>query len=117
MLLYRVAMKKFAIDLSGEGARLAGGRWNSKGTPLIYTSDQPALAFLEVYAGMSPLNLPPTLQLVVLNIPDDWGIRQIDAATLPSGWNAHPPRHATMRLGDAWQVFPRDPPFSRRLRS
>jgi RES domain-containing protein len=34
--------------LSGEGARLYGGRWNHKGTPLVYTASSLALAALEL---------------------------------------------------------------------
>lgn len=33
---------------SGEGARRAGGRWNSKGRPVVYCSLDPATAILEV---------------------------------------------------------------------
>jgi hypothetical protein len=36
----------------GEGARLAGGRWNPKGTPVIYASQSEALAYLEVLVGI-----------------------------------------------------------------
>ena len=32
----------------GEGARLAGGRWNKIGIPMIYTADSLALAALEI---------------------------------------------------------------------
>lgn len=103
MLLYRVSMGEYASDLSGEGARLAGGRWNSKGIPLLYTSDHPAIAFLEVYAGIAPTNLPPTLKLVTIGVPDSFAIRTIKKSDLPGDWNARPPRHAAMRIGDAWQ--------------
>ncbi len=47
MLLYRISKSKYANDLSGEGARRAGGRWNFKGTPVVYTADSTALATLE----------------------------------------------------------------------
>ena len=47
MLLYRISKSKYAKDLSGEGARRAGGRWNFKGTPVVYTADSTALATLE----------------------------------------------------------------------
>src|SRR6185437_10000819 len=45
---WRVCRAKYAKNaLDGEGARLAGGRWNAKGTRLVYTSESVALATLE----------------------------------------------------------------------
>ncbi|MCI0493899.1 RES family NAD+ phosphorylase, partial [candidate division KSB1 bacterium] len=34
-------------DLTGTGARQYGGRWNHKGTGIIYTSESRSLAILE----------------------------------------------------------------------
>jgi RES domain-containing protein len=36
-----------------EGARRAGGRWNSKGTPVLYMSENRSLAVLEVLVHLS----------------------------------------------------------------
>lgn len=36
-----------AADLTGQGARLSGGRWNRTGTPMVYVSTTRALACLE----------------------------------------------------------------------
>ncbi|MBK9150046.1 MAG: RES family NAD+ phosphorylase [Saprospiraceae bacterium] len=48
MRLFRIARQKYIHDLSGEGARLYGGRWNYPGTPVLYTSEHRSLALLEV---------------------------------------------------------------------
>ena len=48
MILYRFSRSEYANDISGEGARLKGGRWNSKGFPVIYTSSAISLALLEL---------------------------------------------------------------------
>jgi RES domain-containing protein len=45
--VWRICRRPFA-DLSGEGARLYGGRWNAPGRPLIYAAESAALAVLEV---------------------------------------------------------------------
>ncbi|TCR61121.1 RES family NAD+ phosphorylase [Bosea sp. BK604] len=68
MRVWRVSRAAFA-DLSGEGARLYGGRWNSPGRPLVYTAENPALAILEVRVH---LDLEPDL------IPDDYVLVEID---------------------------------------
>jgi RES domain-containing protein len=48
MMLYRFAHSRFGYDLSGEGSRLFGGRWNSKGKAVIYTSSTISLSLLEL---------------------------------------------------------------------
>jgi RES domain-containing protein len=39
-----------ARAFSGDGARVYGGRWNSRGTRLVYAADTPAAAILEQLA-------------------------------------------------------------------
>jgi RES domain-containing protein len=48
IMLYRFAHEKYANDLSGTGAKLFGGRWNSKGLPALYTSSAISLSLLEI---------------------------------------------------------------------
>ena|SRR5471030_267438 len=48
--LWRIAVEApgyKANDLSGAGAKISGGRWNSIGTPLIYSATNIALATIE----------------------------------------------------------------------
>lgn len=47
--LYRFAHEKYKDDLSGEGARLYGARWNNKGLPVVYTSTTISLSLLELF--------------------------------------------------------------------
>jgi len=55
--VYRLVRRKFA-DLSGEGARLYGGRFNPPGIPAIYTSESIALALLEVLVHVDKSEVP-----------------------------------------------------------
>jgi RES domain-containing protein len=48
MLVYRISGQRFANDLSGTGARLNGGRWNSVGLSLLYAASYRSLALLEI---------------------------------------------------------------------
>ena len=52
MRVWRLVDKEFVADAwTGQGARIYGGRWNAPGTAVVYCSEQPALAVLEVLAG------------------------------------------------------------------
>src|SRR3990172_1776005 len=46
---WRIVKARHAANaFGGEGARVEGGRWNSPGTPVVYTSQSAALAALEL---------------------------------------------------------------------
>jgi RES domain-containing protein len=62
MLAWRLCRRPHA-DLAGEGARRYGGRWNNIGRAVVYLTDHPALAALEVRVH---LDLPYDL------LPDDY---------------------------------------------
>lgn len=46
--VYRLSTPAYGGDLSGQGSRLYGGRWNERGTPALYTATSVSLALLEV---------------------------------------------------------------------
>ncbi|MGZ8557843.1 MAG: RES family NAD+ phosphorylase, partial [Chitinophagaceae bacterium] len=48
MTVFRFTPEKYSGDISGEGARLFGGRWNSIGFPIVYTSINISLSLLEI---------------------------------------------------------------------
>jgi RES domain-containing protein len=51
------------VTLDGEGARLAGGRWNSRGRAAVYTSSRLSLAALELLVHTDVPLVPPDLQI------------------------------------------------------
>ena len=69
---WRICRRPFA-DLSGEGARLYGGRWNSPGRPVVYAAEAAALAVLEVRVH---LDLDWSL------LPADYVLMAIDLSSL-----------------------------------
>lgn len=88
-LVYRIQKKQFVDSvLTGEGARLNGGRWNLPGTPLIYTSTTPELALLEILVHLdgTPLNDLPPFVRVTIDLPD--AIEDVPISALPTGWYA-----------------------------
>ncbi len=93
-----------AHDLSGKGADLSGGRWNRKGTPMVYTSDSRSLACMETVVHFSSGDsLPLNRFLVEVSIPIAlWKSRiELDPAD-NVGWDAEPPGKVSMDWGTAW---------------
>ena len=83
MIVYRIGKKKYAGDLSGRGAQLAGGRWNRKGIPAIYTSESRALSLLEVAVHVPLGIVPESFVLITLDVPDPF-IEVLDPQLLPA---------------------------------
>lgn len=104
-VLWRIAVETPAYpasDLSGTGARITGGRWNSKGAPVVYCSTSIALATLETVHYLRGGGLPFNRYLVRIAIPDDvWDARQV-LDPFPGGWDAIPAGLSGKRAGDGW---------------
>lgn len=98
MLVYRISKTKYATDLSGEGARLFGGRWNNKLTPCIYTSESRALALLEYTVNINIDDIPRALSIITLDILDE-GIYELNQSQLPGDWKDVPAPSSTKDLG------------------
>lgn len=84
MLLYRLTKCVYANDLSGNGARLYGGRWNSEGKAMIYLASSRALAVLEALVHLPPTYIPNEYCMVAIETPDDFA--GIDEKLLPHNW-------------------------------
>lgn len=93
-----------ADDLSGKGAEITGGRWNDRGTPVVYTSTNRALAALETIVHLNAGGLPLNRYLIEITISDDvWSAAEvIDAATAPVGWDAEPASKTSSDFGTRW---------------
>ena len=91
-------------DLTGEGAKQSGGRWNSKGVPVVYTSQSISLACLETLVHLNTIGLPLNRYLVRIDVPIAiWQkAMQYDAASLPIGWDASPAGKISLDIGDQW---------------
>jgi RES domain-containing protein len=88
------------LAFSGEGARRVGGRWNSPGVPMVYTSEHKSLAVLEMLAHLYPGDMPRYLTFRIefeASLVERWPI-----AKLPPRWREEMPAIATRLLGDAW---------------
>ena len=104
MIVFRLGKSKYAQDLSGKGAEMSGGRWNSKGTALLYTSQSRALCTVEI-AVHTPLgNVPVDYTIVTIEIPDELPVHELAENELPADWNVFPHSHSTQEIGDKFSA-------------
>ena len=89
-----------ATAFSGEGAAKTGGRWNSRGVAVIYTSSTKSLAALESLVHLNP---PVLFKYAAIRITfDDALVEIVRPKALPPDWRSEPPPPSSKRLGDAW---------------
>lgn len=101
MEVYRITQEAYADDLSGNGSRLFGGRWNSEGYYALYTSANRSLALLETLAHLpSKLFRYKTYMLVTVFIPENISIQVLREKDLPANWDALDIQHVTQKIGD-----------------
>jgi len=102
MLVYRIATSKHIKDLSGEGARLHGGRWNHRGTAIIYTSESRSLATVELLVHVSLSYAPTDLKMATIEVPDEPAPEVVEVAALPPNWRGFPAPPELADLGTSW---------------
>ena len=100
MRVWRLARAAHAANpLSGWGAAIAGGRWNSPGVRIAYTSTSRPLAVLEMLVHVTRDTVPADMILVPVDVPTNL----IDeAAALPSNWDDLPYSAGARKFGDRW---------------
>ena len=98
---WRILKEKHAATaFTGEGAAKSGGRWNSRGVFLVYTSGTKSLAMLE-----NLVHLNPPMRSTYVAIPlkfDDGLIETFPVKALPADWRTEPPPPSTKVIGDHW---------------
>ncbi|WP_069658654.1 RES family NAD+ phosphorylase [Arcticibacter eurypsychrophilus] len=100
MYVYRIVKsEKRTEDLSGMGAFRAGGRWNDKGTYVLYTSENSSLAFLENLVHFDAGETPEDLYVMEISVQNENLIFQIPDSDYPRDW-LNTDNLACKRLGD-----------------
>lgn len=87
MIVYRCTSKEWAEDLSGTGAFLYGGRWNSPGVHMLYTAENNVLAAFEVALRIPVEYISKNYVMVPLEIEPE---PEYDEPALPKNWNLKP---------------------------
>lgn len=107
MLAWRISFAKHALDghaaFSGHGARLTGGRWNSKGVAVAYASATLSLAALE-YLTHAEKRLLTAARLVSCRAewPDGLVTETAPPPVYAPGWRDTPAPPELAAFGDRW---------------
>jgi len=72
--------------LSGIGSFRAGGRWNDKGTYVLYTSENSSLAFLENLVHFDMEEIPEDLYIMEIRVTNKDLIYLIPDSDYPKDW-------------------------------
>jgi RES domain-containing protein len=98
---WRIVREKYsATAFSGEGASKVGGRWNSRGVSMVYTSANKSLAALETLVHIEP-TLPFRYQAFQLEFAQAL-VERLAESVLPRDWQSEPPPMSTRFIGDRW---------------
>ena len=80
----------------------ASGRWHTRGHRVVYCSESPAAALLEilVHFEIDVRELPTRYRLLKLHAPDTVVVEAVAAADLPADWREQ--ADLTRVTGDQW---------------
>ncbi len=86
MIVYRITNTIYSNDISGTGAKLMGSRWNSKGMPMLYTTEHISLAVLEMLVHTHFKDFAIELDLITIQAPSSVITAEINEKKLKKGW-------------------------------
>jgi len=96
-----VKARHVASAFDGEGARLTGGRWNSRGTALVYTAESESLATLEMLVHLGAGAALASYVLIRCQFQEAL-VTDVDNRAIPSASRMSPPPPELATIGDAW---------------
>ena len=99
---WRIVKTKHASQaFDGEGARQFGGRWNSVGRSVVYTSSTVSLAILEILVHLETSAVLPAYSLFHIQV-DESLILHLPGDTLSTNWRDNPAPSELRFIGDQW---------------
>jgi len=103
MIVWRICKSKYVSSaFSGIGAEKTGGRWNSTGRRVVYTSENLSLATLELFVHVDPKILPADLMVALAQLPKRYSKTILEPADLPSNWRDFPAPAKLQEIGNEW---------------
>jgi RES domain-containing protein len=85
MTVYRFVRPIYRNDISGDGARKKGGRWNSPGFPVVYTSTAISLSLLELLIYNSSYEEIRVNMLMQITVPENQ-MQSLSVSALKQTW-------------------------------
>ena len=99
---WRICKRRHARSaFTGEGARRFGGRWNSPGTAMVYTSESQSLAALEMLVHLDSPDLLSAYVLIPVEF-DESRVTRVERLDLPRNWRSELPPSSVKAIGDEW---------------
>jgi RES domain-containing protein len=86
---------------TGEGARSYGGRWNSKGFAVVYTSSSISLAILEVVVHIQSYDILEEYVYMPVEFDQKLSLA-LKPRELTDNWKKDPSPQAIKQIGDSW---------------
>lgn len=100
--VYRIVKSEArSRDLTGTGAFKYGGRWNSTGTYMLYTSENVSLTYLETLVHFDEHVLPSDLFIITIYIKDESLIYTVNDQDYPTNWKKLD-QLENKAIGDLW---------------
>jgi RES domain-containing protein len=99
VILWRISNH---ITLDGKGGLRWPGRWHTAGHRVVYCTQSPAAALLELLVHFElPLgSLPARYRLLKIDVPDERSIERLEVGDLPDRWFER--QDTTQTIGNAW---------------
>ena len=100
---FRIGRTEYAPSFfDGEGPFKYGGRWNSQGTRMVYTSESLALATLEIVVHFDAEQVRKSYSYAAVTIGQEYILPVETFAELPGTWRDFPAPLRVQEIGDEW---------------
>jgi RES domain-containing protein len=86
MIVFRLATEKYCDDISGEGAKIYGGRWNPIDYNMLYASSHISLAAFEILVNNRSGIFFQKYMLLDLTLPETTDIKILNTSKLKKNW-------------------------------
>lgn len=100
MKVFRIVLNKYSHELSGKGAAVYGGRWNSAGIEMVYTSEHRSLALCEILVHIVKSKRREEYKMLTIDIPDKYSIGTLAKNKNPENWHLNKSQLLTQAVGD-----------------
>ncbi|MFT6915323.1 MAG: RES domain-containing protein [Motiliproteus sp.] len=102
---WRIADPEFSATpdqmMSGEGAYLNGGRWNSKGVRVVYLGSSLAQASMELLIHLGRTDILNAFHKMEVTLAESL-VQHIDLTDLPADWATPSMAPSVQAVGDDW---------------